>query len=482
MKEHKIGLNVLLFCASLLSILIGAPILGLTGIWGYLVPGNFVPHYLKVLHAHTSWWSIVILINALLIPALSLNRLFKKFFIWGSFFIIPVYVVLMVIHYNFVEPFVLNLGSLGTFYLTVFGGLAFLLEILFFTSTALISLLASGVSIPFLTKNPETNHRDEIISNVTLPAKAIKNYILFLLISAFLGIFILTQYVIQYKPISPAALVQFHTHTGFFAIGFLMTMIALKTIGAKESFVNLMVRVGVISLYGTVIGFLIFILFKTHSIVWITPSLIYFAFLVLGWLALWGRFGLREDKEEHFDFVRGSLIFLWGFLLIFVSVGPYLGLKYDTSADLTVTYYQPDGGIGGKHLGPYPDPKNYMGTAPVRGTPRGLENFHLSPGSWAHTGIFWLLILLIFGGKLTKDIGKPNLIYLLAVTIAQAPVFNAIGRFTAWVDFPNLPKFPSGPGPLYFVAHPLKVLNIILLLVITILWLKKAKQNKLQSN
>ncbi len=382
----------------------------------------------------------------------------------------------MIAHYKS-NPLVLNLGNFGTFYLTIFGGLAFLLEILFFGSTAIISFLASGISVPFLTKNPEENSSYEINSDVSIPKGVIKTYITFLLISAFLGLIILTQFGIQHQPVSPAALIQFHTHIGFFAIGFLMTIIALRAIGANENFVNLMTRLGTISLFSTALGFLIFILFKTHSLFWIAPSLIYFTFLVLGWLALWGKFGVRSEKESHFDFLRGSLIFLWGFLLIFILVGPYLGLKYDTSPDLTVTYYQPNGGLKGKHIGPYPDPKNYMGTAPVKGMPRGLENLHLSPGSWSHVGIFWLLILLIFGGKMVKDINKPNLIYLLAVTIAQAPVFNAIGRFSAWVNFPNLPYFPSGPGPLYFIAHPLKILNIILLLILTILWIKKAKKS-----
>ena len=84
--------------------------------------------------------------------------------------------------------------------------------------------------------------------------------------------------------------------------------------------------------------------------------------------------------------------------------------------------------------------------------------------------IFWLIILLIFGDGILKTIGRPTLIFLLAVTIAQAPFFNSIGRIGAWLDI------KGGPGPLYLVGHPLKTLNIIMLMIVMILWLKKTKK------
>ncbi len=478
-RSHTLGLSVPLFCASLVAILLGAPILGLTGVWGYIVPGHIVPGYLKVLHAHAAWWSLIILINALLVPALPLKRCFKQWVIWSSFVTIPLYVTLMVIHYMVVDPFTLSLGVFGTYYLSLFGGLAFILELSFFATTALIAFLASGVSIPFLTTTNSSGDtsRMDILSDVAVPWNTIRVYITFLLLAIFLGIIILIQFAIQHRAVSPAGLVQFHTHIGFFSIGFLMAIMVVKSIGTSDVFVKLMEHFGKFSLAATTVGFVIFLLFQTHSLAWVVPAFIYFAYLVLGWLALFGIFGKRQNTEMHFDFVRGSLIFLWGFLFFFILMGPYIGLKYTTNSDVTVSYNQPNGGEFGNHVGPYPDPNAYPGTAPNKGTPRGLENFHLSPASWAHAGIFWLLIFLVFGGRLFRDIGKPNLVFLLAITTAQAPLFNAIGRFAAWADFASLPKFPTGPGPLFLIAHPLKALTIIILLTVTIVWMRKIKRS-----
>lgn len=472
--NHRLGLSVPLFCASLVAILIGAPILGLTGIWGYIVPGNIVPVYLKVMHAHVAWWSLIILLNALLVPGINMKQWFKSWIVWSSFLIIPIFVFLMIAHY-LVPQTLLSLGNIGTFYVSLFGICAFILEIAFFATNIAIALLASGVRISGLTTDTNSPSRFDIQSDITIPGNAVRTYINFLMLGVLLGILILIQFNIQHKPVAPAGLVQFHTHIGFFAIGTLMTIIMLRALGVRDVFVTLMQKLGTFSLVTTTIGFLIFILLDAHSASWVVPAFIYYAFLILAWVALWGKFGL-EGKDAHFDFVRGCLIFLWGGLLLFILAGPYIALQHDTNKNLTVSYMQDGGGVGGKHVGTYPDPTNYKGTAPNKGTPRGLENFHLSPASWAHVGIFWLIILLAFGKQLLGDIGKPNLIFMLAVIIAQAPVFNSIGRLTAWADLPSLPKFPGGPGPLYFIAHPLKTITIIILIIITIVWMRKMKK------
>ena len=204
------------------------------------------------------------------------------------------------------------------------------------------------------------------------------------------------------------------------------------------------------------IGFFAFIFFGAPSAAWAIPAAVYYGFgvLVMGLLAAWGKFGL-VSRGPHFHFVRGAIVFVMASLFIFTMAGPYLALTYDRTPDVTVTYKQPGGGT---HVGPYPDPQNYPGTAPVAKTPRGIENFHLSPASWAHVAVFWLAALLIFGGEMLAALGVPNFIFLLAVTIAQAPLFNAIGRFGAWAGL------PFGIGPLYLVGHPLKTLNILMLL------------------
>ncbi|MFN7088422.1 MAG: hypothetical protein ACK4NX_01170 [Candidatus Paceibacteria bacterium] len=78
---------------------------------------------------------------------------------------------------------------------------------------------------------------------------------------------------------------------------------------------------------------------------------------------------------------------------------------------------------------------------------------------------------MIFGDKIFKTIGRPNLIFLMSILIVEAPVFNAIGRIGAWADL------PGGVGPLFLIAQPLKVLNIVLWLVVLFLYILAIRRN-----
>src|SRR3989344_5502075 len=98
-KDAPIGLNVPLFCASLATLFLGAPVLGLIGVWGFIVQKAAVPQFLKVLHAHVSWWSVVILIAAFLLPLIPFKRWFKRALIAFSFFAMPAYVFFLTMHH-----------------------------------------------------------------------------------------------------------------------------------------------------------------------------------------------------------------------------------------------------------------------------------------------------------------------------------------------------------------------------------------------
>jgi len=471
MEKMKIGLNVPLFAASLVAIFIGAPLLGLTGVWGFLVQNQIVPPFLKALHAHISWWSMVILIASLILPSIPLKPILRKTVIAGCFVAMPLYVLAIILHYTFAEPALVSFGFLGSYYISAFGLVGFLIEIAFFGAMTAVSLLAAGFKIPFLTAGNSPQSKYDIASEIEIPRKAFLVYAAFLLIAVALGLFILNQFTLQHKPVTPAALINFHTHIGFFAIGSLMMILAASAVGAAEWLVGMILRLSVVALAATAIGFTAFILLDTHSVVWVLPAVFYFAVMILAWLALWGKFGLIP-RGNHFHFVRGALIFIWGALLIFIAVGPYLALNYNTNPNLTVTYKQPANPL---NVGPYPDSTAYSGTAPSKKMPRGLENLHLSPGSWSHVAIFWLIILLVFGEKIFSLVGKPNLIFFLAVTVAAAPVINAIGRIGAWVNL------PGGPGPLLLVAHPLKTVNILMLFIIVAVWMKKRRRKNQES-
>lgn len=452
-SQIRIGLNVPIFIASLLSLGLGIG-LGLVGVWAFIADKTAVPQMLKVIHAHTSWWSIVILIFALLLPTLPVKKIVKKFIVLFSFFFVPLYVSSLFLYYGFAKEF------------PIFAGLAFGLEILFFAIIFVIGLLAVGFKLPLISSDKQEQSKYDILSDIYIPSKVVGVFSLFLLIAVILGWYILLNFTSLEKPIRPSALVQFHTHIGFFAIGFLMAFLAINAVGAEEKFNKWGFRTGLAGLVGTFLGLLIFILGNTRSLFWVVPAMVFYAFFVFGLFCIVRSKTVFPDKSP-LPFIKGALIFIWSALLIFIIAGPYLSVKYDTNPNVTITYKQPQGTA---YPGPYPE--KIIGTAPVKGTPRGIENFHLSPGSWSHVAIFWLIVLMIAGEKILTTIGRPNLIFLLSVLIVQAPFFNAIGRIGAWADL------PGGIGPLFLVAQPLKAINIILLLAVGIGYLLAIKRSK----
>jgi len=162
--------------------------------------------------------------------------------------------------------------------------------------------------------------------------------------------------------------------------------------------------------------------------------------------------------------IRVSLAFVYALILILVAQGAYIALVWDTSPNITVTFKQPE---GVSYPGPYP--ANFLGTAPVKDTPRGLENAHLSPDSWSHVAATWLITLALVGSSFTtilvEKLKKPGLLYLFLVTIPMAPVYNMVGRYLAWwAGFPA--GAPGGIGAMYYAGHPIKGFNIISLFII----------------
>ncbi len=94
-------------------------------------------------------------------------------------------------------------------------------------------------------------------------------------------------------------------------------------------------------------------------------------------------------------------------ILILVAQGAHIALVWNTSPDITVIFRQPE---GLSYPGPYP--ATFIGTAPAKGTPKGLENAHLSPGSWSHVAAMWLITLALVGPTIfVEKLRKPGLLY-----------------------------------------------------------------------
>ncbi|MEM0468746.1 MAG: hypothetical protein QXT27_06090, partial [Pyrobaculum sp.] len=209
------------------------------------------------------------------------------------------------------------------------------------------------------------------------------------------------------------------------------------------------------------------------SVVWVPSAGLYYILPILAFLAVLGVLPRKGEPLFPTGAFRASFAVVYTMILVLVAVGAVIALLWSTTPAVTVTYKQPE---GVQYPGPYP--AVYMGTPPARGTPRGLENAHLSPGSWSHVAAAWLLALAILTPLIVEKWKKPGLLYLFLVTIPLAPLFNTIGRFLAWATLP--PKAPGGIGALYYAGHPIKGMNVIALSLMALIIIILIWQNRLQ--
>ncbi len=472
-KTIPIGLNLPLFLASLVTLFIGS-FTGLIGVWIYLIWKVAVPEYIKVGHAHMAWWSVLILLAAFFLPSLSLKARAKRFIVWTSFLAPVLWQISLAAYYvskvqrGALDPLAFP-DEFGMEYLAYGTGI-FVMEVWLFFALALVVLSGIGFHLPFFSQSNPSISKYEFISGIKIPRLIFWFPVVFGLAGLLVGWYMTLAFKALNKPIDPAALVQFHGHLFFFVAGFFLTIMTLKAIGAPELLFRAALWLGYIGIPAIFIGYILFIRMEYHSLVYVLPASLYFLMMILGLLGLIAFCGL-EKKEDSFHYIRGCMIFSWSILLVLVSLGAVIALVWDTHPNLTVTYEQPP---GEPYPGPYP--AEYLGTKDVGMTPRGLENAHLSPGSWFHVAIFWLLTLLIFGEEIFRKLGKRNLLFLMATTIPLAPFFNTVGRFAAWLEIPN------GIGALYFAGHPMKMFNMISLIAVTCALLVILKKSETAEN
>jgi len=268
-----------------------------------------------------------------------------------------------------------------------------------------------------------------------------------------------------HRPVSPAALVQLHDHTVLLSTSALIALLALAVLQVPRRIFDLGYKLMLVSLPLTLLGLLVFNFAGLPSIVWVVPAGIYYLIPLIAFLASVGLFRKQSSRNPGHNLgpslqLRLALAVCFAGLLVLIANGPQLALVWDTQPDITVTFKQPEGS-------PYPGlyPSKYIGTAPVKGTPRGIENAHLSPGSWFHVAVTWLVILALVGGQVFNGgiFNRPGMLYLYAITIPLAPMFNMLGRYLAWLGIPN------GIGALWFAGHPIKGFNIISLFIVALL-------------
>ena len=449
-KMIELGLDIPLLIASTVAVGFGT-LSGEVGIWRYLAWKKAVPYWIKVGHAHLTWWTTFLMLAAILLPGLDLALWAKNAVVVVSFIFPLVWLAAMYAYYE-------KGGSLLSTLLMP------IMEAVGFGALLVVFVAASGIQLPFISVNGQIPlSRWEMLSGVSVPSE------IFLVPTIVASAGIAAAWIIAFlfyrtsphRPIRPAALVQLHNHTAMISTSAVLMLIVLSVMGVSDTTFDVGYYLVVVSLPLLLVGLFAFVLFRVHSIAWVGPTVLFYLVAILAFLATLGVLPTDPAASgiaayDAFPALRVSLAVALAMILITASLGPYIGLKWDKSPDTTVTYSQPE---GSPYPGPYP--AVYAGTEPVAGTPRGLENAHLSPGSWLHIVITWQLALMLAGGYIFGSlIHMPALIYLFAITIPMAPIFNFNGRILAWQ------KVPFGIGSLYFAGHPIKGFNILSLFVV----------------
>ncbi len=450
----RLGLYVPLFVASMIAIGIGT-FTGMVGIWGYAAQKQIIPEWIKVSHGHASWWAVLILIAAMVVPSLPLASWFRKLLLALALICPGAWVILgQAGYYHFGIEF-------AKYLMPIF-------EIPLFIALLIIALVAIGLRIPSVTVEGEPKPgKYDLVSPVEVDRRIFLVPTLVATFGVLVGFFIAAYFKAKGAPIRPAALVQLHDHLVLLSASSVIALLALRVLNVSEGVFRTATRIMEIALPLTALGLLAFNLLGFHSLVWVIPAGIYYILPVLAFLAALGVLPKAPTGELPFiPAIRVSLIMTYAVILILVAQGAHISLVWDTSPDITVTFKQP---AGVAYPGPYPE--KFLGTAPAKDTPRGLENAHYSPGSWAHVAATWLIMLAIIGPTvLVEKLRRPGLLYMYLVTIPIAPAFNMLGRYLAW--WPGLPAgAPGGIGALWYAGHPIKGFNIITLFILGIVLL-----------
>jgi len=463
-KNIRLGVSLPMLLAG--SIALGAGTFsGILGVWQYITYGQPAPMWIKLGHAHMAWWGALMVIASLLLPALEVRPWFKKYAIAVSI-VIP---WIWTFGATYADK---GLGIKAAAYLE--GAMDFML----FIALAGIALTAAGVRLPLIWSGSSSPMKYEILSNIEVPRRIFLVPTLVSILGVVVGYILAIVFHLPEKPVTPAALVQLHNHVILISVSAVLALLTLRFMNISDSVFSKALRIGEIGIVLTTLGLFVFVFAGTPSVVWIVPAGIYYLLPIMAFATAVGllpRKGQPLVPTAHSAF-RASIAFVWGMILFLVAIGAVIGLVWSTNPYVTVTYKQLEGM-------PYPGPipEKYIGTGPVPGGPRGLENAHLSPGSWSHVAVAWLLALALLSPVFLK-LKRLGLFYLFLITIPLAPFFNLEGRLLAWLGTMMPPKAPGGIGAMYYAAHPLKGFNIvsIFILALVLIWLIRNEKLKLE--
>ena len=144
-ENIRLGMNLPMFLASLVALFCGI-FPGILGVWLYAAWRIAVPEYIKVGHAHAAWWSVLILIAGLLLPAAALKPSVKKYVIFTAFAAVPAWMAALAAYYisktarGVMAPLPAGPGQEYNVEYLTYGTGIFLIEVWLFATLAVVLL------------------------------------------------------------------------------------------------------------------------------------------------------------------------------------------------------------------------------------------------------------------------------------------------------------------------------------------------------
>jgi hypothetical protein len=254
----ELGLDVPLFIAAMVAVGFGT-LSGEVGIWRYLAWKKAAPYWIKVGHAHLTWWTTFLMLASILLPGLGI-ALWAKYAIIIISFIFPLaWLAAMFAYYE-------KGGSLVSMLSMP------MMEALGFGSLLVVFVIASGFQLPWISTGAAVQlPKWELLSGVSVPNEIflVPTIVTSLGVAVAWVIALLFDTTTPHKPIRPAALVQLHNHTAMLAASAALMLIILNVMGVSQSAFNIGYYLAIVSLLLIVAGLLAFVLFNVHSIAWI---------------------------------------------------------------------------------------------------------------------------------------------------------------------------------------------------------------------
>ena len=330
-KMIELGLDIPLLIAATVAIGFGT-LSGEVGVWRYLAWKKQVPYWIKVGHAHLTWWTAFLMLAAILLPGLGLALWAKNAIVVISFVFPIVWRAAMYAYYekgNQLAPTLLMP----------------IMEAVGFGTLLVVFIGASGIQLPVVSVTGQIPlSKWEMLSGVSVPNEIF--LVPTIVASTGVGVAWIIAFlfyrVSPHKPIRPAALVQMHNHTAMLAASAVLMLIILSVLGVDQAVFDLGYFLVLVSLPLLVVGLIVFVFLKTSSVVWIAPTALFYLVAVLAFLATVGVLPTNPlvsgiAAYDGFPVLRVSLAVALAMILITASLGPYIGLRWDRTSDTTVT-------------------------------------------------------------------------------------------------------------------------------------------------